>query len=476
MHYVERSEIMANNLQIKVTAMLDPTSSKEKIQSQLDTLAKDLKLTVTVNIDDKILNTLNNFTKQFEKISEVAKNTGKVIQENIFPDGSRVKVTSYNGIVGEIQQIGEQAKKTKEETRQLISDIEQLGNVQRKVTNQNASGNLTGGNVNVGDKFNNTTYRYNQNEEVTSSRTVENLRQQEVEIEKIRQRMLELNNAGIITNASLSRMSTVLNGAQTEAELNRIAQVLNRVQDSSKIREQNVQLQQQLQLYQRQAEIQVNALRNNPRKMLTDDQQTALTNYLNNVRALNMQTPQLQQRMRQLGLDFREVSSQAYTMSNHAMTFGQAMQTAFEKFPIWMVASTAFFQTFNFFKDGIQYVNELNQALTQISIVTYQNQQQVAALGESYNKLAQQLGVTTLDIANESAELYRQGLTTDQVSERMKIITQYAKISSMDTKTATEIMTAAINSMGVSAQKASDVWSLLGDATATGKHMCPLAS
>jgi TP901 family phage tail tape measure protein len=133
-----------------------------------------------------------------------------------------------------------------------------------------------------------------------------------------------------------------------------------------------------------------------------------------------------------------------------------------------MVASTAFFQSFNFLKDGISYVNELNKSLTEISIVTYQSQQQVAALGEQYNKLAQNLGVTTDELASTAAELYRQGLSADQVTSRMKIITEYAKISSLDTKSASEIMTAAINSMGVSASRAADVWSYLGDATATG--------
>lgn len=133
-----------------------------------------------------------------------------------------------------------------------------------------------------------------------------------------------------------------------------------------------------------------------------------------------------------------------------------------------MVASTAFFQSWNFFKDGISYVNDLNKALTEISIVTYKDQAQVSALGEQYNKLGQQIGVSTDELAKTSAELYRQGLTTDQVNSRLRIVTQYAKISSLDTQTASEIMTAAINSMGVSARKAADVWSLLGDATATG--------
>jgi TP901 family phage tail tape measure protein len=78
------------------------------------------------------------------------------------------------------------------------------------------------------------------------------------------------------------------------------------------------------------------------------------------------------------------------------------------------------------------------------------------------------MGVSTTEIAQTSAGLFRQGLSQDDVTKRMKTIIEYAKISSLDINTASEIMTAAINSMGVSATKAADVWSYMGDATATG--------
>jgi hypothetical protein len=478
---------MANDLKILITGKLNETASLNQINRDIEKLQGSIdKIKLDFKIDDRVVNTLANFVKAMEQQKKITQDLNSVIKEQKTiikeSDGTiRESITQHlksgEVIQKEIERINQKNKANQEEinsTRQLISEIEELGNVRKRVTNQNASGNVTGGSVTTGDKFNNTTYRYNANDEITGQRTVENVRQQEVEVEKLRQKMLELNNAGVITNSSFARMSVVLNGAETEAELNRISQALNRVQDSSRIRQQNQALEQQLQLYQRQAEIQVRALRNNPNKIISSDQQTALTNYLNNVRSLSTSNPELQQQMRQLGLDFREISSQTVTAGRNAMTFGQALQTAFEKFPIWMVASTAFFQTFNFFKDGINYVNELNKSLTEISIVTGQNQQQVAALAEQYNKLGQSMGVTTDDITKEAAELYRQGLTEDQVATRMKTITEYAKISSLDTKTASEIMTAAINSMGVSAQKAADVWSYMGDATATGKHMCPV--
>lgn len=154
--------------------------------------------------------------------------------------------------------------------------------------------------------------------------------------------------------------------------------------------------------------------------------------------------------------------------SNHATRFGSALSEAFQKFPVWLISGTAIMQTINFFKDGVTFANQLNQSLTEISIVTGQNQDQVAALGEQYNKLAQQMGVTTNEVAGTAASLARQGLSMDEATSRMKTVIEYAKISSLDINTANEIMTSAINSMGVSAKRAADVWSYLGDATSTG--------
>jgi TP901 family phage tail tape measure protein len=127
-----------------------------------------------------------------------------------------------------------------------------------------------------------------------------------------------------------------------------------------------------------------------------------------------------------------------------------------------------FVQATNFFQKGIEYVNELNKSLTEIAIVTGQNQQQVSKLGEEYNKLAIQLGVTTQDVAKASAEFYRQGLSQEEVMKRVQVATEYAKISSLDFNQAAEILTATTNSMGVDIEHAADVFSLLGDKTATG--------
>ena len=172
--------------------------------------------------------------------------------------------------------------------------------------------------------------------------------------------------------------------------------------------------------------------------------------------------------MDELNMTFKEISANVRSSSSHVLDFGEALKTAMVKFPVWLISGTAIVQSINFFQKGIEYINELNKALTEIAIVTGQTQQEVAKLGEEYNKLAYQMGVTTGDIARASVEFLRQGLSQEEAMKRVETATQYAKISALDFKQAAEILTATTNSMNVDIERAADVFSLLGDATATG--------
>ena len=78
------------------------------------------------------------------------------------------------------------------------------------------------------------------------------------------------------------------------------------------------------------------------------------------------------------------------------------------------------------------------------------------------------MSVSSTEIAKAAVEFWRQGLDESQVEERLKYTTVYAKISALEFDEAAELMTAATNGMGVSAERVADVWAYLGDASATG--------
>jgi len=135
---------------------------------------------------------------------------------------------------------------------------------------------------------------------------------------------------------------------------------------------------------------------------------------------------------------------------------------------IWMAASTVFYQTFGFFKEGLQFVNEYNKSLTELSIVYMKTQEQVEGLGEKIHDLSIQMGIATQEVAKGAVEFARQGLSQEDTFRRMETAIKYAKISNLDFNTSARILTATVNSMGISAEHAADVFSYLGDSTASG--------
>src|SRR5690606_17930124 len=118
-------------------------------------------------------------------------------------------------------------------------------------------------------------------------------------------------------------------------------------------------------------------------------------------------------------------------------------------------------------KNSIRIINELDSQLTQIAVVTNQTRKEVAGLAKEYNNLAKQMKVTTSEIASGAVEFYRQGLEQEEVMERLRTTTIYSKIANLDFTQSAELLTAAVNSMGIDIERVADVFTYLGDATAT---------
>lgn len=118
--------------------------------------------------------------------------------------------------------------------------------------------------------------------------------------------------------------------------------------------------------------------------------------------------------------------------------------------------------------NAVKYARTYYDQMNEIRIVTKMNQDEADELGDSYRRLAQEMSVTSTEVAKAAVEFWRQGLNKQQVEERLRYTTVYAKISALDFETAAELMTAATNSMGMSADRVADVWAYLGDASASG--------
>lgn len=224
-----------NSFRIQIVGTLNTGKSIEEINRAIKGIEKKIsKLNLKVDIDQKVLQTLSSFTKAINKQQEVLKDLNKAFKEEETvikkADGSTEKLTRTYLKSGEIiekskKTIIERTKSIENETKatsKLITELDNLGKKQKEITKRDGSGNITGGAQKYKDGFTDTTYNYDRGGNVTSQRTVENFDQREKAVEKLRQKLIQLNNTGQVTNSSLARMNKVIDGAKTVSELNRI--------------------------------------------------------------------------------------------------------------------------------------------------------------------------------------------------------------------------------------------------------------
>ena len=70
----------------------------------------------------------------------------------------------------------------------------------------------------------------------------------------------------------------------------------------------------------------------------------------------------------------------------------------------WMIATSLIIGTLQQIREGIQYIEDLNKAMTNIGMVTGQTADQLGGMVTQFNSMARELGVDTLAIAEGATE------------------------------------------------------------------------
>lgn len=124
--------------------------------------------------------------------------------------------------------------------------------------------------------------------------------------------------------------------------------------------------------------------------------------------------------------------------------------------------------TVSIMAEAVGHVNELNRSLTELSVLWNKNQSEVADFGEDLQRMSVGMSVSTNELARNAAELARQGLNQEDAFKRMRTIVEYAKTSNLSFEESAKIIAATLKSTGVTAERAADVFSYLGDSTGKG--------
>ncbi len=457
---------MADDLRIQIVGTLEEKKTIDEINKDIEKIAKNIdKIKISGVLDDKITNTLNKFTESFEKINKSIGESTNVVREwekeTVKADGTIEKVIRKQLQTGEI--IEKTKIKIKEQTQTIITEQKELDKLTEKYTKfgkviqiiQNKDANQQ-----------TTSWQRTSRNELTNLETTEHFRAGDETAYKV------VNNIEKIEKAELKAQSEISNAiAQTESK--RREEIAKSEQAQAKFinksLDDNYKLQKDLESFKKRmlgdgklsGEID---LFSSKQKGKFD--KNVLTDIRKEIDGLNINTPNLSEKIKNL-------NSQFSLLKKSAMDSGNILTRTFEnafKFARFFIVGGFIVSLTNMFKNGIRYVMELDNSLNEIMIVTNKTQKEVEALGKSYNNLAKEMSVTTAELAGTAADLFRQGLDEGQVEERMKAIVQYAKISAISVDESNKIITATANATGESVQKITDVFAYLG------KQNCPLVA
>lgn len=105
----------------------------------------------------------------------------------------------------------------------------------------------------------------------------------------------------------------------------------------------------------------------------------------------------------------------------------------------------------------ITITKQLDQAATNIRIVTGKEREEVDNLILSYSKLASQIGSTTAAVAESANTWLRQGYNINEVNKLITASTQLSKLGMLDINSATKVLTSTLKGFKMEASEATSV-------------------
>lgn len=120
---------------------------------------------------------------------------------------------------------------------------------------------------------------------------------------------------------------------------------------------------------------------------------------------------------------------QVGTLSGKDVGLIGALKVAFEKFPVWLVASTTVMGAVHQIRDAISTIQELNKAQVNVQMITGATAQQTQEWTKDLSDLSVQLHDTTLNVMQASEEFLRAGRNIEETKKLIEASTLMSKIS-----------------------------------------------
>ncbi|AKO91903.1 phage tail tape measure protein [Priestia filamentosa] len=452
---------MSQDIRLLIKAEIHK-QSKEIISKQLKDIQSQIKnLNIKVNVDKDTLKTLDSFSKQFQKIQTQAEKTKKVVQEALLPDGTKVKLTHFDGMHKGFQQTIQDAKNFKnvvdqttnanvknlesqrKKTEQLTRAIEEQQRIQSKSQTTKPNGNQST-TTTYGDKYNNAKITNSKNGATVTENS--NYAKQERDVQKLTASLSNLRNQGAVTDRVFDQMLSGLNAAKTERQLNRIADAMKRIQSISNN-------QNKISSYQDNAKVNMQNLKTQYGNKVDS---AALDRYSQSVNKLKADSPRLAQELARLNIEFRQIQANARQASDSTESFGAMIANAAGRIAVFGGIGTVFFGITSAVQDTISTIVDLDTKITNIQKVMSADTNFDSIFDratESADNFAQSLS-STLDAYNEFTKNGWKGEDLGYLSDAALVT---SNVGEMSAQQSAEYLTSAIVQYKMEAKDAMSV-------------------
>lgn len=465
------SKIEKNNVKnVNVMAKLDLTKFHQALKTLSNAKLKDINIKAT--IDGK------GFTEQLSKLesalkslndvqarhNQILKETKTVTKEL---DGSTVTHTQQVRQSGEIfesttrkiktqnQTLGEQSKSLK----LTIQDYERLGEVQKRVNRESADGKKALQNTKIYTPEKTYDVKSNSQGQVVDVKTTENLKSQKTATEsliasqeKLRIKIKELGVNGNLTAQQISRISRSLDTTSSIAQVKALSKEVVALEQVEKNRH-------RIKLAQQKAELDATKLRTISPKGTVDE--AGLNSYLNSMKQLTPTTANLNQKLKDLDLQYNKVAqgarNSAHAISEADKSFKGMLSTAMTKFPIWMLSATLFYAPIRAMQDMTTRLIEIDTLMVNLKRVMDAPDYRFPQILEESVALSDDLSSKLTDVLSVMGEFARLGFDGDILGNLAESAQMLQNISDLDAKGSVDTLTAAMNNFNISAEDSIDI-------------------
>lgn len=138
-------------------------------------------------------------------------------------------------------------------------------------------------------------------------------------------------------------------------------------------------------------------------------------------------------------------------------SFSQTFQNAINKFAQYISVSTIVLAAMNGLRNMVTYVRELDSAMVDLQIASGMTNAGVSDLIDSYHKLGQKMGATTIEVAKSADTWLRQGYNIDEANELIADSTMLSKLGQIEADEAAKALTSSMKGYGVAVEDATSI-------------------